>query len=254
MANKIVYRTEDEVRDSAKIQLGFDKIEANVKQGTGQITTFNQLGFKGVIDKPDGWYLPDDCSIPAIILETKSEAEDISLQKWADELIKNCDIVSKKYKNTCGILYNGIDIRVFKNGTEVCNTEISNVLQNKSYYLALFTQDNIDKQQIYNLTKRINDCLHTEFGIKNLYHRMIFTACALVAKRYGALLIEDMSFTLMKNSILSTLSKSLEESRKQNLKLDLLTEVYSEIKMNNTTNQDAINNFIDWVSEISDHI
>lgn len=126
------------------------------------------------------------------------------------------------------------------------------MLQNKSYYLALFTQDNIDKQQIYNLTKRINDCLHTEFGIKNLYHRMIFTACALVAKRYGALLIEDMSFTLMKNSILSTLSKSLEESRKQNLKLDLLTEVYSEIKMNNTTNQDAINNFIDWVSEISD--
>ena len=77
MANKIIYRTEDEVRDSAKIQLGFDKVEINVKQGTGQITTFNQLGFKGVIDKPDGWYLPDDCSLPAIILETKSEQEDI---------------------------------------------------------------------------------------------------------------------------------------------------------------------------------
>ena len=40
MANKIVYRTEDEVRDSAKIQLGFDKVEANVKQGTGQITEY----------------------------------------------------------------------------------------------------------------------------------------------------------------------------------------------------------------------
>ena len=47
-------------------------------------------------------------------------------------------------------------------------------------------------------------------------------------------------------------AKSLEESRKQNLKLDLLTEVYAEIKMNNTTNQEAINNFISWVSEISD--
>ena len=70
MANKIVYRTEDEVRDSAKIQLGFDKVEANVRQGTGQITTFNQLGFKGVIDKPDGWYLPNDCNLPAIVLET----------------------------------------------------------------------------------------------------------------------------------------------------------------------------------------
>ena len=141
---------------------------------------------------------------------------------------------------------------MFKNDTELCNVEISNVLQDKSYYLSLFTQDTIDKQHIYNLTKRINDCLHTEFGIKNLYHRMIFTACALVAKRYGALLVKNMNFTLMKNSILSTLSKSLEDSRKQNLKLDLLTEVYAEIKMNNTTNQEAINNFIDWVSEISD--
>lgn len=48
-------RTEDEVRDSAKIILGFDDSEKNVKQGTGQITTFNQLGFKGNINKPDGW-------------------------------------------------------------------------------------------------------------------------------------------------------------------------------------------------------
>ena len=252
MANKIVYRTEDEVRDSAKIQLGFDKVESNAKQGTGQITTFNQLGFKGIIDKPDGWYLPNDCTLPAIVLETKSEQEDILQQKWVNELIKNCNIVLSKYKYVCGILYSGVDIRVFKNNIEISANEISNILHDKSYYLALFTQDTIDKQHIYNLTKRINDCLHTEFGIKNLYHRMIFTACALVAKRYGALLVKNMDFTLMKNSILSTLSKSLEESRKQNLKLDLLTEVYAEIKMNNTTNQDAINNFICWVSEISD--
>lgn len=252
MVNKNIYRTEDEVRDSAKILLGFDKVEANVKQGTGQITTFNQLGFKGIIDKPDGWYFPDDRTLPAIILETKSEKEDISSLKWENELKKNIGIVNKKYKNVCGILYNGVDVKVFKNDIELSNIEISNALQDKSYYLSLFTQDTIDKQHIYNLTKRINDCLHTEFGIKNLYHRMIFTACALVAKRYGAILVNNMDFTLMKNSILSTLSKSLEDSRKQNLKLDLLTEVYSEIKMNNTTNQDAINNFIEWVSEISD--
>ena len=252
MVNKNINRTEDEVRDSAKILLGFDKVEANVKQGTGQITTFNQLGFKGIIDKPDGWYFPDDRTLPAIILETKSEKEDISSLKWENELKKNIGIVNKKYKNVCGILYNGVDVKVFKNDIELSNIEISNALQDKSYYLSLFTQDTIDKQHIYNLTKRINDCLHTEFGIKNLYHRMIFTACALVAKRYGAILVNNMDFTLMKNSILSTLSKSLEDSRKQNLKLDLLTEVYSEIKMNNTTNQDAINNFIDWVSEISD--
>ena len=65
-------RTEDEVRDSAKFILGFDKQEKDVKQGTGQITTFNQLGFKGNNNKPDGWYLPNFKSLPAIILETKS--------------------------------------------------------------------------------------------------------------------------------------------------------------------------------------
>ena len=72
MANKITYKTEDEIRDGAKIILGFDQIQSKVKQGTGQITTFNQLGFKGINDKPDGWYLPDDHNSPAIILETKS--------------------------------------------------------------------------------------------------------------------------------------------------------------------------------------
>ncbi len=249
MANKITYRTEDEVRDSAKLQLGFDKIEIDAKQGTGQITTFNQLGFKGVIDKPDGWYLPDDVNTPAIILETKSENTDISLKKCSDELKKNCSIVLKKYNKVVGILYNGLDVRIFLNNEEIENTA---KLQDKTYYLSLFNKNTIDKQHIYNLTKRINDCLHIDFGIKNLYHRMIFTACALVAKRYGAVLFEGMDFTLMKNSILSTLSKSLEESRKQNLKLDLLVEVYAEIKMNNTTNQDAINTFISWVCEISD--
>lgn len=250
MKKTLVYRTEDEVRDEAKVILGFDEPETNVKQGTGQITTFNQLGFKGVVDKPDGWYLPSNSNDPAIILETKSEAEDIYLQKWADELFKNCNIVLTKYRNVIGLLYNGIETRVFKNNIEL--ETASKKLQNKQYYISLFSDNTIDKQRIYNLTKKINDCLHIEFGIKNLYHRMIFTACALVAKRYDAILIKGMDFTLMKNSILSTLSKSLEESKKQNLKLDLLIEVYSEIKMNNSSNQDAIDNFIKWISEISD--
>lgn len=250
MSYPVKYRTEDEVRDAAKIILGFDDDEKAVIQGTGQITTFNQLGFKGVMDKPDGWYLPDDYNEAAIILETKSENEDISLEKWAKELKKNCDIAATKYSYVIGILYNGTEVRVFIDNEEKHDAAAD--LQRKQYYISMIKQKSIDKKQIYRLTKKINDCLHTEFGIKNLYHRMIFTACALVAKRYGAILFKGMNFTLMKNSILSTLSKSLEDSRKQNLKLDLLTEVYSEIKMNNTTNQEAIDNFIDWVSEISD--
>ena len=241
-------RTEDEVRDYAKIILGFDKVEEGVRQGTGQITTFNQLGFRGIKRKPDGWYLPQNVNSPAIILETKSENEDISLQKWVNELWENCKIVHKKYRYVVGILYNGIESRVFLNNTET--TSVAKDLQKKEYYISLFDQNTIDKQRIYTLTKKINDCLHIEFGIKNLYHRMIFTACALVACRYGAVLAEGMDYPTFHTSIHSTLSKSLIDSRKQNQKLDLLLEVYSEIKMNSTENQEAIDNFITWVKEI----
>lgn len=244
--------TEDQVRDNAGKILGFENTE-NVDSGVGQLTTFNNLGFKGIIDKPDGWYLPKDKKQVAIILETKNSKEDLSKQKWHDEIIKNIIITQKKYKKVVGILYNGFDVVVYKNLEEV--TAVSG-LQNKEYYLSLFKENTIDKQKIYNLTKKINECLHFEFGIKNLYHRMIFTACALVAERYDANLskIKDMGYSTFHTAIHSTLAKSLETARKQNQKLDLLLEVYSEIKMNSCENQEAINNFIDWVVEISESI
>ena len=56
-------RNEDDVRDGrtpsdgspvingAKQILGFDKPEKDVEQGTGQVKTFNQLGFSGISDK-----------------------------------------------------------------------------------------------------------------------------------------------------------------------------------------------------------
>lgn len=242
--------TEDEVRDLASKILDFKNSEI-AKSGVGQITTFNQLGFSGVCDKPDGWYLPNNYEDVAIVLETKASNIDIDNNKWIDELIKNCNIVLEKYKKVVGILYNSVDVIVLKNNERI---EAINELQNKDFYLALYNQNKIDKQQIYNLTKKINDCLHINFGITNLYQRMIFTACTLVAKRYGATLIKGMDYHTFQASIYSTLAKSLEDSRKQNQKLDLLLDVFKEIKMNNNENQTAINNFIEWISEISNCI
>ena len=240
--------TEDEVRDLAGRILKFENTD-KAQSGVGQLTSFNQLGFNGIKDRPDGWYLPKNIDEPAIILETKNSNQ--KLENFLDEVIKNCDIVSTKYNKVIGILYNGIDVIVLKNNEVI---ETVNTLQNKDYYLSLFKVNKIDKQKIYGLTKKINDCLHTEFGIKNLYHRMIFTACALVAKRYGAMLIKGMNYPTFHTLIHSTLSKSLEDSRRQNQKLDILLEVYSEIKMNSTENQEAIDNFIEWISEISECI
>lgn len=247
------FRTEDQVRDESKLILGFNEQEKNIKQGTGQITTFNQLGFKGINDKPDGWYLPNNVSDVAIILETKSEKEDINKKKYIDELFKNIDIVSKKYNKTIGILYNGIDTKIFKNKIEI---KITNILQNKNFYLNLYKENYIDKNRIFTLTKRINENLHFKFGIKNLYHRMIFTAAALVSERYGADLkgIKNRGYEVFRNVIRDTLQKSLEDSKKQNIKLDILMEVYIDIKINIVENIEAINDFIDCVIEISDSV
>ncbi len=239
------FLTEDIVRDNAGKILDF-KNEHNIKSGVGQLTTFNQLGFKGISDKPDGWYLPDNLEETAIILETKNSNQ--ALRNYLYELEKNCNIVLTKYNKVIGILYNGYEVIVTKNNEEI---DVPEKLENKKYYLSLFLINKIDKQKIYGLTKKINDCLHTEFGIKNLYHRMIFTACALVAKRYGASLIKGMNYQTFHTSIHSTLAKSLEDSRRQNQKLDILLDVYSEIRMNSSDNQDAIDNFIEWVTEIS---
>lgn len=111
-------------------------------------------------------------------------------------------IANKKYRKIVCILYNGTDVNALKlesksNKKEVVRSEVGNLapaLQSKKYYLALFKEDKIDKQKNILSNKKINDCLHVQFGIKNLYHRMIITACALVAKRYGALLVKATSF------------------------------------------------------------
>lgn len=242
--------TEDEIREMAGYILGFKEEIKNVKAGVGQLTTFNQLGFKGVNDKPDGWYLPDNTNDPAIILEAKSSLVELK-DKQIEEIKKNCTIALTKYKNVIGILYNGFDIKVYRNNNEI---ETTNELQNKEYYIGLLNKNKINKDKIYSLTAKINNCLHTEFGIKNLYHRMIFTACALVAKRYDAPLNKKMDYETFSACIKSTLKTELKNEDNVNPKIDILLEVFSDIKMNTTSNQEAISNFIEWVTEISDSI
>ncbi len=245
-------RTEDQVRDDANKILGLVDTET-AKAGVGQITSFGKLlGIKGegANNRPDGWYFPNESSFPAIIVEFKGEDKDLK-QAHIDELLKNCRIAHAKYKNIIGILYNGIDILVYKN-EELVQGEKE--LLNKEHYLGLFAQNTIDKQKIYNLTKRINDNLHFKFGINDLKDRMIFTACALVAKRYEAILTKGMSYNVLRASIFDTLNKSFESAIQQNIKLNILLEKYAAVQVNNPENQDAIDDFIECISDISDNI
>ena len=246
------FLTEDEVRDNDKIILGFNEKENGVQQGTGQLTTFNQLGFAGINDKPDGWYIPDNKNEVAILLETKNSNEDIGKQKYIDEIQKNCKVLlDNGYYHVVGILHNGNKTLGFHNNYPL---DIPDAIQHKQFYIDKINSRPVDTEKIYNTTKSINDNLHVNFGVKNLYHRMIFTACALVAERYNANLrkVKGDDFSVLQNKIQNTLHKSLEKSKTQNRKLDILEEVYSEIKMNYTENQDAIDKFIDDVCSISD--
>ena len=242
-------RTEDVIRSEAEKILGL-KDSDTATAGVGQLTTFNQLGFPGIPDKPDGWYLPKNIADVALVLEVK--ASHIALgAAQKDELLKNIRILQKRYKKVVGILYNGEDIRVFKGEEE---TKTAPALQPVRYYLDLYTEGTIDKEKIYQLTARINNTLHIDFGIKNLYHRMIFTACALVAERYGADLrkLKDLGYDTFHTYIQKTLDQSLEASKSQNAKIKILVEEYAAIRMNTTGNQAAINDFIDGVVDISD--
>ena len=254
----------DKIRTEADAVLGLSALDGKdgAKSGTGQITTFNQLGFQGVQDKPDGWYLPSNRNDVALVLEAKASTIPLG-RPQAEELLKNIRIVNEQYHKTVGLLYNGDDLRVFKNLEEV---EAPAALQAVGYYLGLFNENGIDKDHIYELTARINNCLHFEFGIKNLYHRMIFTACALVAKRYDAHFVADgkVDYSEFHQVILSTINKEMLRDKRQNFKLNLLGDVFAEIKMNLNVNsedekeqahvRELIKQFIEWVTEISDCI
>lgn len=144
--------TEDSVRDLARETLGLVNSEI-ARAGVGQLTTFNQLGFLGVADKPDGWYLPNNKNEVAVVLETKATRITLG-QAQVDEVLKNVRIMQTQYKKVVGILYNGEDIRVFKGEEEVKKPA---KLQSVSYYLSLYTVDSIDKERIYELTAKINN-------------------------------------------------------------------------------------------------
>lgn len=254
--------TEDQVRSLAESVLGLSDVPTSTaKSGVGQITTMKQLGFtgEGVSNKPDGWYLPVDRGAVALVLETKApDAMPIDSPALRAQVEKYCATVRTRYDLVIGIVFDGERTRAYVNGKPL---DVPDELQPKEFYFEKLTERPIDKDRIYELTMRINNSLHSDFGIKNLYHRMIFTACALVARRYDAILVRGMDYGDFHNGILSALNKAIKSDVQQNAKLALLSEVYSEIKMNVSTDEDnpkavaqlkeLIGDFIDWVTEIS---
>jgi len=83
----------------------------SAKAGVGQLTSFNQLGFRGVKDRLDGWYLPNETYYPALVLEVKGS----NMKQGVKEL-----------------LYNGFELEVYKNEERV---DGENELMDKEHYV-----------------------------------------------------------------------------------------------------------------------
>lgn len=246
--------TEDAVCDLADRSLHLTTMTGSgLKAGIGQLTTFNNLGFKGVPDKPDGWYFPKNRGDVALVCEFKGSGVDLGTAQ-VNELLKNVAIVRKKYGKVVGLLYNGIRVRAFKNGAEA---EVPRDIQSLDYYLGLFGDAPIDKEHIYDLTKRINDSLNYNFGITDLYDRMIFTACALVAIRNGTSLDmkDGAGYEMFRFAITSSLTEVTTEDVKRNERLSVMLDVFSKIEMNQPAGSSLVKGFVKefvgWVSEIS---
>ena len=259
---------EDAVRDKARDVLGLGQDDSVAVSGVGQITTFNSFadshGFeelRGVPDKPDGWYLPKQANQVALVLETKREQGALGPMA-VKELLKNIEILQRRYAKVVGILYNGDETRVFVGQHDEQPDQTG--LHPKEHYLKLFDVGSIDKNRIYELTSKINNLLHFQFGIKNLNHRMIFTACALVAKRYDAWLVKGMDYNAFKHSVETTLAANFTPSANPNNKLGLLLEVFREIKMSLDVSPSDLKeqarvkallwSFTEWVTEISEAV
>ena len=158
----------------------------------------------------------------------------------------------KKYAKSLGILYNGEDVLVYNDNFQQIR-EVKDNLLHKDYYISLVNRIPIDIDSIQNATITINELLHHKFIMQDLRHRMIFTACALVAHKKGAKLenFKNLSFSLLKRQIIEVLENSYSEEKRTNEKLSIIKEQYEKITCDKDNDTLAIGSFIDNVITIS---
>lgn len=273
--------TEDQVRTKAQNITGCN---------FGQITTFKNLGFddnsdeiKNISDylkneyditkisnlKPDGWYLPENKNQPAIVFELKASDKNLDYDDCVNKLKKYMIILATRYKKVIGILYNGLENKIFKYSKgDIFEHQNVKDLQDKDYYLNhIYENKPIDKRLIYDNTKKINKILYKYVEIDHLVERMIFTACFLVAKQNGVQfhINEKMNnIDSWKKLVEEVLENRIEEDiikqdNAKQVKTKKLLEVFKDIKPTiNESNKKNLSKhlkeFINSLYEISEQL
>lgn len=195
-----------------------NQLKSLVKCNTGQLTTFGMLGFtnEDIVNiihdplfqqtsnllalKPDGWMFANDC---ALVCEVKAESYRDFSQDEINQLFRYMKIASTKYKNVIGILYNKKHLLIYK---DFLPYKHHDVLQPYPDYFALFKQDQVDVNELYNTITDINNIIHRVFKLKIYNHRIIFTACLVLAeielsKNNNGFKLDDSVETLKQKTI-----------------------------------------------------
>lgn len=254
-------KTEDIVREELKEIVGCE---------VGQLTTFKQLKFnesdidkmdKKIIEKyklnsilsmkPDGWYFSNENDF-ALVCETKNSNEDIC--KNLNQLFSYMYIVNTKFRKVVGIIYNGNEFKVYR----IINGDIIEYkcakLENIKTYIDSFNFAKINKNEIFTNTKKINDLLHYDLNITNYKHRMIWTACLLVACRFGASYSYNDTIKDIKSKCINSLDKEIEFCIQKNIKLREIIKQFKSVSLNENISYETIKILINSINNISESI
>ena len=182
----------------------------------------------------------------AVLVEKKQGQ---NIQKYKQQL-ENYIKLEKSIgtKNIVGIL---CDIGT---GEFMCLTHPKETsFQNMTYYEGLF-EITVKREDVYTTVQSINNTLH-KLGLSNLVGRMMFTGLALVGLRIAKeekINVPTTSFEDMKNSISNIIKNKIPtNSKHKDAKLNLLSDEFSKISLNESSEKDVqeIYDDIDKISE-----
>lgn len=182
----------------------------------------------------------------AVLVEKKQGQ---NIQKYKEQL-ENYIKLEKSIgtKKIIGILYD------VETGEFICLTHPQETsFQNMKYYEGLF-EIKVKKEDVYTAVQSINNKLH-KLGLSNLVGRMMFTGLALVGLRIAKkerITVPTTTFDDMKNSLSNIIKDKMPtNSKHKDAKLNLLSEEFSKISLNESNEKDVqeIYDDIDKISE-----
>jgi len=157
-------------------------------------------------------------------------------------------------RHVIGILYD------IETGEFICTTNPEETsFQGMKHYEGIF-EHKVKKDEVYGVVQSINNKLH-KLGVSNLVSRMMFTGLALVALRMAKeddTPIPRTTFEDMKTSLTNIIKDRIPtDNENKNSKLSLLSEEFSKISINESTQEDVeeiyenIDKISEWITSYS---